>query len=294
MSILSKTKVMKSNSFTTDEHKYLQRLKVLALKPEIVYSIGELPNKSQLSVAIVGTRRPTPYGKKVCFDFAYKLAQQGITIVSGLAYGIDRAAHEGALAAGGTTIAVLGHGLDTVYPAGHRKLAADIINNGGCLISEYEPGTPVMKHRFLERNRIVAGLADALLVIEAGEKSGTSSTIQFALEQNKEVFAVPGPIDSLLSAGTNRIIQQGAHPALSVQDILAIIAPGAPISDQPPTGATDVESLLLSLIYKGVTENETLQAKSKLNPSDFAHTVTMLEIRGAIRREVNGHWLLTA
>lgn len=293
MSILSKTKCMKSNTFTTDKHIYLQRLNTLALKPKIVYSIGQPPSEPKLSVAIVGTRRPTSYGRKVSFDFAYKLAQQGIVIVSGLAYGVDKAAHEGALAASGQTIAVLAHGLDTIYPTTHSRLAQDIVERGGCLISEYPEGTAIMKHRFLERNRLVAGLADALLVIEAGEQSGTSSTVQFALEQNKEVFAVPGPITSPASRGTNRIIQQGAHPALSVQDIMAIIAPGQTVTDQPPQGTNDEETTILTLIYNGVHENESLQTRSKLNPSSFAQTITMLEIRGAIGRQPNGQWSLT-
>jgi DNA processing protein len=281
---------MKSNTFTTDEHKYLQRLKMVALKPEIVYALGELPAASRLSVAIVGTRRPTLYGKKVSFDFAYSLAQQGITIVSGLAYGIDSAAHKGALAANGHTVAVVAHGLNSIYPLGHTQLAQQIVMQGGCIISEYPDGTPVMKHRFLERNRLVSGLADVLLVIEAGEQSGTSSTIQYALEQGKEVFAVPGPITSSASKGTNRLIQQGAHPALSPQDILEVIAPGRKVVDKPPTGDTEAETLLLTLIYKGVADTDTLMNTSALDSSTYAQTITILEIRGRIAKGSDGRW----
>ena len=283
---------MKINAFTTDEDKYLQRLKTLALTPKIVYSIGNPPTVSKLSVAIVGTRRPTAYGKRVSFDFAYKLATQGIIVVSGLAYGIDAAAHRGALAAKGQTIAVLAHGLDSIYPTSHSKLADEITYYGGCVISEYTEGTPIMKHRFLERNRIVSGLADALLVIEAGEQSGTTSTIQYALEQGKEVFAVPGPIDSPASAGTNRLIQQGAHPALSVQDILDVIAPGRIALDTLPEGDTPAETQLLQLIYKGTSNNQQLFIASAFDPSLFAQTLTMLEIRGRIRRNQSSEWSL--
>lgn len=292
MSILSKTKSMKSNTFTTDDHEYLQRLKTVALKPKIVYALGEPPSTARLTVAIVGTRRPTPYGKRVSFDFAYKLAQQGITIVSGLAYGVDAAAHRGALAAGGHTIAILAHGLDTVYPTGHSKLASDIISSGGCLLSEYADGTSVMKHRFLERNRLVAGLADVILVVEAGKQSGTASTIQYALDQNKEVFAVPGPIDSAASAGTNRLIQQGAHPALHPQDVLEVIAPGRKLVEKPPQGETSAETQLLMLIYKGPGDTQQLSQSSGLDVQVLSQTLTMLEIRGRIRRTPDGQWSL--
>lgn len=283
---------MKSNTFITDKDDYLQRLKTVAVTPKIVYTIGKLPSPLKHSVAIVGTRRPTAYGKRISFDFAYKLAQQGITIVSGLAYGIDAAAHKGALAAQGNTVAVLAHGLDSVYPANHTQLAHQIVEAGGSLISEYADGAPVMKHRFLERNRIISGLADAVLVIEAGEASGTTSTIQYALAQGKEVFAVPGPIDSPTSAGTNRLIQQGAHPALTAQDILTIIAPGQKIHNHPPTGDTPAETQILMLLYKGINDNQQLLTKSALTISIFAQTVTLLEIRGRIERTTGGQWSL--
>jgi DNA processing protein len=281
---------MKSNTITTDENSYLQRLKLVALSPKIVHKIGEIPAVATLSIAIVGTRQPTAYGKRVSFEFAYKLAQQGIIIISGLAYGIDAAAHNGALAANGKTIAVLAHGLDTLYPPGHARLSKQIIDQGGCLLSEYPDGTPIMKHRFLERNRIVSGLADALLVIEAGEKSGTYSTIQYALQQGKEVFAVPGPIDSPASTGTNRLIQQGAHPALHPQDILERIAPGRVIADTLPEGDSPQQTRVLQLIYGGTTQPEQLQIQSKLTPSEYMQTVTLLEIRGRIERLTSGEW----
>ena len=290
MSILSKTKSMKSNTFLTDKHVYLQRLKTLALVPEIVYAIGDLPTDSVKSVAIIGTRRPTAYGKRISFEFAYKLAQQGIIVISGLAYGIDAAAHKGAVAAGGRTIAAVAHGLDTLYPSTHTKLAAQIIENGGCIVSEYREGITITKHRFLERNRIISGLADAIVVIEAGERSGTNVTIQYALDQGKEVFAVPGPIDSAASAGTNKLIQQGAHPALSPQDIAEVIAPGLILQDIPPEGDSPAQTQLLLLIYRGVISNQQLMIQSGLDSSVFAQTITMLEIRGRIQRDSVGQW----
>jgi DNA processing protein len=290
MSILSKTKSMKSNTFITDKHIYLQRLKTLALAPKIVYAIGDLPSESVKSVAIIGTRRPTVYGKKVSFEFAYKMASQGIIIISGLAYGIDAAAHKGAIAAGGRTIAVVAHGLDTLYPPAHKSLTQQIIQKGGGIISEYADGVPTMKHRFLERNRIVSGLADALVVIEAGEQSGTYSTVQYALEQGKEVFAIPGPIDSPASAGTNKLIQQGAHPALHPQDIVEVIAPGLIVLDDPPQGDTPAETQLLLLIYRGIANTQQILDLSALQQTIVMQSLTMLEIHGRIQRDAIGQW----
>ena len=245
-------------------------------------------------MAIVGTRKPTPYGIEVAFDFAEKLARRGVVIVSGLAYGIDTAAHRGALHAGGTTIAVMAHGLDTVYPRGNTRLAESIIDKGGALISEYEQGTEAMKHRFLERNRIVSGLADIVIVVEAGERSGTLRTVAEALEQGKEVFAVPGPITSPQSIGPNRLIQQGAQPALTPKDICVALGidPLEPIQSKLVT-ANPEELLLLELIAQGVRAGDQLLEQSGLSASVYGQTMTMLEIQGLIRPLGGNQWART-
>lgn len=291
MSILSETKSMKINRYVPDEHIFLQRLGTLAHVPKKLYLKGILPETRTYSVAIVGTRRPTTYGTQIACELAEKLARNGVVVVSGLAYGIDAAAHTGALRARGTTIAVMAHGLDSVYPRGNTKLAESILEQGGALISEYEPGTGAMKHRFLERNRIVSGLADALVVVEAGERSGTLRTVAEALEQGKEVFAVPGPITSEQSVGPNRLIQKGAHPVLSADDIMAVLDPHwRPTTQTILATANHEEKKLLELLQKGIQAGDQLIEQSGLSASQFAQTIIMLELQGLVRPLGANQW----
>ena len=291
MSILSKTNAMKINTYLPDKHKYLQMTATIAKSPLILHVSGTLPVKRTITVAIVGTRNPTQYGTQVTCEIADTLARKGVVIVSGLAYGIDAAAHTAALEANGTTIAVLAHGLDQMYPRGHEQLAKRITEQGGALITEYATGTGIRKHHFLERNRLVSGLADAVVVVEAGERSGTLSTVMHALEQGKDVFAVPGNITSPQSIGPNRLIQQGAHPVLSANDILTVVAPHLiSQSRAAPTGTSPEESLLIQLIINGVREAEALQTASGLSASIFMQTLTMLEIQGVIYSPHSNYW----
>jgi DNA processing protein len=275
-------------------HQYLELLKELAHMPALLYLKGSLPANRQISVAIVGSRKPTPYGKEVTFKLAYDLAKRGIVIISGLAYGVDSIAHRGALEAGGTTIAVLPSGLDHTYPAGHRRLAEEIVEKGGALISEYESGNP-RKYQFLARNRLISGLADAVIITEAGERSGTLSTTNHALDQNKEVFAVPGNITSLLSIGPNRLIQQGAHPLLSADDVIEVVAPHL-LQPQAalPLGSNPAETMIIDLLQKGIRETGTLQQQSGLNASEYASTLSMLELQGIIRSVGVNQWTLSS
>ena len=171
-------------------------------------------------MAVIGSRNYSEYGKQVTFDFAYSLAQEGICIVSGLAKGIDGFAHSACLKAKGKTIAVLGSGLDVIYPKENEKLYYDILNNGGLIISEYPLGSKPEKWHFPARNRIISGLSDGILVIEARKNSGTNITVDFALDQGKDVFVVPGNIYSKTSDGTNFLMKEGAIPVTSAQDIL--------------------------------------------------------------------------
>lgn len=285
---------MKINSISPDEHSFFQSIDSIASKPKILYFVGHLPTDRAPVVAIVGTRKPTSYGKEVTFNLAYKLAQQGVIIVSGLALGIDAIAHKAALQAGGTTIAVLANGLDSIYPATHRKLAEDIVKNGGALVSEYPPGTLARDFQFLARNRIVSGLSNAVIVTEAASRSGTLATVAHALDQNREVFAVPGNITSPLSAGPNRLIQQGAHPVTDIHDILQVIAPDML---RPQTtlnlGSTPQEILLINLMRSGIRDGDTLQQASKLEISDYSQTMTMLEIQGLVRGLGGNQWTVT-
>jgi len=282
---------MKINSIPPDEANFLQIISGIANVPKKVYYIGSLPQQRSAVVAIVGTRKPTAYGKEVTFKIAYDLAKKGVIIVSGLALGVDTIAHKAALEAGGTTVAVLANGLDSIYPATNQQLAAAIIKSGGAIISEYPPGTPARDFQFLARNRIISGIADAVIVTEAASRSGTLATVAHALDQNKEVFAVPGNITSPMSVGPNRLIQQGAHPILEARDVLQVIAPDLVAAQTSLNlGSNPMEITLIDLLRSGVRHGEQLQQQSGLSVSDFSQTLTMLEIGGLIRSLGGNQW----
>jgi DNA processing protein len=187
--------------------------------PPILFAKGQLSCLQQPSIAIVGSRNPTAQGEKNAHDFAMLLAEFGFTIVSGLAIGIDAAAHRGALASNGKTIAVVGTGLDIVYPAKHRELAHEIIKQG-LLISEFSLGTPSLPQNFVQRNRVISGLSMGCLVVEASLQSGSLITAKFSTEQDRDVFAIPGSIHSPQSKGCHQLIKQGAKLVDAVQDIV--------------------------------------------------------------------------
>lgn len=260
--------------------------------PKELYVAGALPAERRPTVAIVGSRKPTVYGEEVTHRLATDLAKAGVVIVSGLAFGVDAIAHKAALDAGGATIAVLAGGLHAIYPAAHSDLAAQIINSDGALISEQAMGVDVHKYHFLARNRLVSGLADALIITEATERSGTLSTVAHALEQNKEIFAVPGPITSLLSAGPNRLLQQGAQVALSARDILEVIAPELiQKQSQLPLGDTKNESVILKILQGSGKSIEEIHKASHLTIAELTQSLTMLELNGLVRNNA-GKWAI--
>jgi DNA processing protein len=284
---------MKINRATPDKHKYLQITSSIAKPPKSLYFIGEIPATRLTSVAIIGTRKPSPFGKEVATLLAKNLAKRGVVIISGLALGTDAVAHRGALEVNGTTIAVLGNGLPEIYPSSHRTLAEQIIANGGAILTEYEPGTPARPFRFLERNRIVSGLSDAIIIVEAAARSGTLNTASHALEQGREVFAVPGNITSPLSSGCNALIKQGAHPVTCAEDVLEIIAPHL-LTQQTalPLGRTPLETMIISLLQSGVRDGELLQQRTNTSAAEFSQSLTMMEL-GAIIRPLGGNqWTL--
>jgi len=204
---------------TIQETEYPSYLRNIYDPPHVLYVYGELPKQDDIAIAVVGSRNASPYGQKVAEALSYQLAKRGIIIVSGMARGIDTYAHKGALNAGKRTIAVLGCGVDVVYPKENKRLAESIAKNGA-LISEYPPGTYPSPGNFPARNRIISGLCYGTVVVEAGEKSGALITSDFALEQGREIFAVPGNIDSKYSKGTNRLIKQGAKLVTCEEDVL--------------------------------------------------------------------------
>jgi len=205
---------------TIKSKKFPESLKNLEKPPCVLYISGEIPDfNNKKFISIVGTRSATPYGLNVCFKLSYQLAKKGIIIVSGGALGIDSMAHKGALRAGGQTICVLGCGINYRYLLENSAMRREIYKNGA-LISEYPPDYAGIKRNFPMRNRLIAGLSSGTVIVEAGEKSGSLITANFALEQGKDVFAVPGDVRSCVSRGTNLLIQYGAKPVLEAQDIL--------------------------------------------------------------------------
>jgi len=293
MSTLIDTKHMKINRISPLENKYLQIIDTIDNCPKTLYFMGKFPDMRLPTVAIIGTRKPTSYGKEVTYQLAFDLARRGIVIVSGLARGIDAIAHRGALDAGGITIAVLGNGLDTIYPANNQNLAKEILAKNGAIISEYEPEVEARDFQFLERNRIVSGLSDAVIVTEAAIRSGTMSTVAHALEQGREVFVVPGNITSPLSAGCNKLIKQGAYPITCADDVLEIIAPDL-LQPQAilPLGSTKLESQIINLLQSGVRDGEELQIQTASSASEFSQTLTLMEISGTIRALGGNQWTL--
>lgn len=205
---------------TMENEKYPILLKQIYDPPKCLYVMGNIEILNNPSIAIVGCREATEYGKKAATYFSYNLAKQNVTIVSGLARGIDSYSHIGALKANGKTIAVIGSGLDIIYPKENEQLAKKIVEQGGAIISEYPLGTRPQKEHFPARNRIISGISQATLVIEAKEKSGSLITADFAMEQGKDVYSVPGNINSKNSVGTNNLIKDGAIPVSKFSDIL--------------------------------------------------------------------------
>lgn len=199
---------------------YPKKLKTIYDKPIVLYIKGNKSILNEFSLAIIGCREHTKYGEIVAKNISYQIAKNNIVIISGLARGIDSIAHKETLKAKGKTIAVIGSSIDNIYPEENKELAKEIIKNGGTIISEYVVGTKPQKMNFPARNRIISGMTDGVVVIEAKRKSGTMITVDFALEQGKEVFAVPGNILSKNSEGTNELIKQGAKLVTKVEDIL--------------------------------------------------------------------------
>ena len=261
--------------------------------PKNIFFRGTLPDARIPSVAIVGTRKPTTYGKEVTYTLAADLARRGVIIISGLALGTDSIAHRACLETGGITLAVMANSVEQIYPRTHATLAEQILEKGGALLSEYEPPTDPRDYQFLARNRIVSGLADAILITEAAERSGTLSTAAHALEQGKEVFVVPGNITSPMSAGCNALLKQGAHVATCTEDILEVIAPDLLIQQTSlALGNTPLETAISECIQAGLRDGEEIQRTTGASAADLNLALTMLEIAGSIHALGGNQWAL--
>ncbi len=259
--------------------------------PSGIYAQGNLATLSDgPRLSVVGTRAVSAYGRDVTSRLVREVAEAGVAIVSGLALGVDALAHRAALEANGCTIAVLAAGLDRIHPRNHTALAQQILLNGGCIISEYGLGEPAMKHQFIERNRMVAALGDALLITEAALKSGTMHTVRFALDMGKTVMAVPGNINSTTSVGTNNLLKDGAIAVTSASDILAALGISTSKQQHLPVGDSPEESSLIQLVAQGVSDINELQVRSDLSAATFNQTLTMLELTGKIRGLGGGQW----
>lgn len=284
---------MKINRTTPGNHSFLSPLLELNKVPSSIFFRGTLPDRRVPSVAIVGTRKPTTYGKEVTHTLAADLARRGVIIISGLALGTDSIAHRACLETGGITLAVMANSVEQIYPRSHTALAEQIIDQGGALLSEYEPPTNPRDYQFLARNRLVSGLADAILITEAAERSGTLSTAAHALEQGKEVFVVPGNITSPMSAGCNKLLKQGAHVATCAADILEVIAPELLQTQTAlPLGNTPLETTILELIHSGVRDGDEIQQRSGAPVADLNLSLTMLELAGSIRALGGNQWTM--
>jgi DNA processing protein len=235
---------------------------------------------SKPSVAIVGARSCSSYGGQVARELAQSLAAAGLVVVSGLARGVDAEAHRGALAAGGLTVAVLGCGIDRDYPRAHADLARRIAESG-LVVSEYPPGVEPSPWRFPARNRIIAGLAQATVVVEARERSGALITADFALELGREVFATPGEITSALSAGTNDLLRQGATPLLSAEDVFAALGL-EPVPEALPAGLSAESLAVLERLSDGARTLDELVRATEIDPAGLAAILTELELTGLI------------
>jgi DNA processing protein len=268
------------------DERYPALLKEIHDPPAVLYVRGELPQAECL--AIVGSRRATPTGQVITREIATDLAQRGICIVSGLARGIDGAAHQGALEGGGTTIAVLGCGVERAYPQENARLFRDILKHN-CILSEYPPGTPPLAHNFPARNRIISGLSKGVLIVEAATKSGSLITGDFALEQGRELFAMPGAVQSPNSNGTNHLLKQGACLVTESTDIITALWPYATQSSaaaQPDTLLDDLPQQHLE-VYRQI-ELEPLHCdeiarKCGLTPMELSVILLDLELRGAVQ-----------
>lgn len=260
--------------------------------PKRLFVAGELPTGTM--VAIVGSRKITEYGRRVTYQLAYELARAGIIVVSGLALGVDAVAHRAALEAGGKTIAVLGHGLQGIYPPANHHLGERIAAGGGALVTEYELGVHANKHTFPERNRIIAGLCEAIIVTEADASSGSLITANAGLACGRTIMAVPGNITSERSAGPNNLIKTGAVPVTSSSDVLAALDfQGVHLSKSSAKADSPAEAAMLELLRSGKSRNDELIEGSGLSPQEFAHVISLMEITGKVRNLGAGVWVAT-
>jgi DNA processing protein len=280
------------------EDAYPKRLAQTYDPPPLLFYRGSLKKEESL-LAVVGSRKCTPYGEKIVATIIPPLVLAGLGISSGLALGIDTLAHAATLEAGGRTLAVLGCGIDraSIYPPQNRLLAEKVVEGGGCLLSEFPPLTAPLKQNFPRRNRIISGLSQGVLVVEAGEKSGSLITARFALEEGREVFASPGSVFSWQSQGPNKLIKEGAHPVTDSADILEALGlkNDHKEGDKAKTdwsGMSEKERIILVNLSSVPTDIDDLARRSRLDIKIINSTLTILEIKGLAKNIGGGNYIL--
>ncbi len=294
--MISFPSIKKINS---EDENYPPLLKETYGYPKTLYSLGTLDIGKETAVAIVGTRKATPEGKLFAKQIAKELASRGIIIVSGLALGIDAAAHEGALAGNGKTIAVLANGLDTIYPQQHYNLALKIVEKNGAIISEYPAGAPALKHHFLERNRIVSGLSIATIVIEAPIHSGSLVTARLAIEAGRDVLVAPGPIRHQNYKGSHLLIRNGARLITNVEDILEDLQSVLPFPETKNNKINNITDARQLSIVQAIQNNniettvDNIIELTKLESHIVNQTLSFLVLDGIIK-EQNGKFVINS
>lgn len=260
--------------------------------PYVLFVRGSLTVLSERPFAVVGSRAVSMYGREVVAKVIPPLAQVGITIVSGLALGVDVLSQKHCVAAGGKTVAVLGSGIDVIYPRAHTGFVAELLKKGGAIVSEYPLGASTMAHYFPLRNRIIAGLSQGVLVVEAKKQSGALITARLALENNREVFAVPGGVFSPNSAGTNALLQQGAHPVTEAGDIMEALGfAGLAQSGKSMTVTlTKKEREVFDVIGKQPAELDSIIERTGFETDDLIATLTIMQLKGVVEEKMGGRW----
>lgn len=279
------------SAITMNGFSYPPFLKEIPFPPALLYykgDLSELVSNSDKSVSVVGTRRASFYGLETAFKLSRDLAAKGVSVISGLALGIDARAHSGCLEGGGKTFAVLGSGLLEIQPKTNLMLSEKIVKSGGALISEYPPRLVADKWTFPQRNRIIAGLSKLTVVIEAPEKSGALITAKFALDANRDIAVTPGEITSIVSKGSNKLLKQGAYPALCAEDIFEILGFGESGEQAQSEFLDEDETKIISGFVKKFAGQSELLKASGLEVSIFNQKITMLEIKGALKSAPGG------
>ncbi|MBI4086049.1 MAG: DNA-protecting protein DprA [Candidatus Liptonbacteria bacterium] len=290
---LQKLEKAKVRLILADDPEFPPLLREIPWPPFGIYVLGELPERQKSAIGIVGTRKASEGGVELARTFAVELSRAGVVIVSGLAFGIDAASHKGCLEANGTTIAVLGNGLDAIYPASNEKLGRNIIASGGALISEYPLGTPSLPQHFIERNRLISGLSLGIVVIEAPKVSGALATARFAFEQNREVFVVPGPANHKNFHGSHQLLRNGARLATQASEILEDLnlAEANEEKNASRSFETNEEKVIFEVLENSAEplEVDKIIEMTHLESRVVNGTLTLLLVKNLIRENNEGY-----